>query len=77
METNLGKIPCSVVRFVQFFLLREDRKARFGFESMLSIEEVKLRKSLLRCIIECYDPIEDESLGQVRASRSPLMMLTS
>jgi hypothetical protein len=45
------------------FLLREDRKARvgeLGFASMLSIPEVKLRKSLLRSIIECYDPIEDK-----------------
>jgi hypothetical protein len=64
METQLGQIPCSVEQFVQtIFLLREDRKARvreLGFASMLSIPEVKLRKSLLRSIIECYDPIEDK-----------------
>jgi hypothetical protein len=63
METILGQIPCSVKQFVQtVFLVREDRKERIrqlGFASLLTIEEVKLRKSLLRCIVDCYDPTQD------------------
>jgi hypothetical protein len=63
METILGQIPCSVKWFVQtVFLVRDDRKERIrqlGFASLLSIQEVKLRKSLLRCIIDSYEPTQD------------------
>ena len=63
MAGQLGSIPCSVEKFVDAMVLMSDnhrtKDEELGFGGMLHMKSVKMRKSLLKCLLDNYDPTED------------------
>jgi hypothetical protein len=63
MAIKIGTIPCSVNQFIEIVsCFNEERQTRIkdlGFESMLSLKPVKMRKNLLNCLIDLCDLVAD------------------
>ncbi|RLN34699.1 hypothetical protein C2845_PM03G34990 [Panicum miliaceum] len=64
MAGKLGSIPCSVEKFFHVIgalcNIKRNKIEELGLGCMLEIKSVKMRKSLLKCLIDYYDPNEDK-----------------
>ena len=83
MAGQLGSIPCSVEKFVDEHMvaLSENHGTKIeelGLGCMLQMKSVKMRNSLLKCLLDYYDPVEGtSSTGESFTITSHMMLKSS